>query len=757
MKSHFRYLLAILIVLLSFNPVFAQSTNNQPQPDALVILDTEANAFPTIRFTARVQDANGQAITGLSTPHFNIDETHDSLGVVEKPGNIHTVFVINGQPFSVEEKDLYRDILNSFNTLAYSSGDTVAYTFTTNTSLQTASTPQEIAQAAHTYPYDTYPTSNGIQNAIERARTHLAPHLANKEQVQIVFIGSYITGSVQNDFTDIPTHVIRAYLPSVNRTENGFADLATGHLISITDANANALTGFLTDLNNMRTLYEVSYTSRAAAEGLRSINVSVSANGGSANAILQYQFDVSAPSVEITRTQSSDLVINREPEIIATPSASTDAQYRYTQSTETLTVNVSFPDGHPRMIQQAWLIIDGVDQTAITPNITGNSFDIQWDLSPYETTRNVSIAVGVQDSYGVRQASTTKSYTINVPEFVAPTVEINPCINEDGTRKTTAECTVSNNADLAIAILAGQILIIVALVGFAIWQYRRIGKLASSAGQAMTSFATGIARSAGEVGRKTTIALTNMAGRSKETTIENTNIYGETNYPNTNYSSPHSYTPHQSAGDTQIEAAVSGQTVIEGSIIHANAIPDNALAIFVVEKGEAVHGPTIIMRDTMTRFSFGRDEAFGVNTEALIAMPGISRIHCTVSYNHSTKEFMIEDHGSGNKTRVNNQQVMPNSAMRLENNAQIRLSSSFAMRFVANPKYLPPARPAANHAQQMPRSSQITLIETDEEDTAQTPHEAPIPPANQRPNPNQQPGNGRGNILQQNPDDPWIN
>ncbi|MCB9453087.1 MAG: FHA domain-containing protein [Anaerolineaceae bacterium] len=738
MKKYHVFILSLLTITGFIFPVQAQSVGR------VEILNADAAAFPTVRFTARVLDSFGQAISGLSPSNFLISENYnDNLSVQQLDGNIDTVFIILSQPISIGEKRLYTDIINTYSNLVYRSGDSLAYIFTSGSQVNPASTPNEVIQAINSHNFSTDGT---LSAAIDRAMAYLLPMSQQNRQVQAVLIGSYFNSNITNTYTDIPLHVLHAHTGTRSQYETRFRTLANGQFLSVQGLDAG-LNNFLSQLNENRAIYAVTYTSRTAQEGVRSIQVTVQTGTETMVGLFNYQADVLPVQLTILGNESNSSAINRIAQLMATPSATSDAQYEFDKNSETITVSYSFPDNRTRSIDQAWLIINGVEQPSIIPALNGNTFEIQWDLTGYNQSQTIGVAVSITDYFNLRSTSATQQYEIVVPEFVAPTVEINPCINLDGTVKNTAECAVSTNAGVTLLVLVVQIVVVVGLVVSVLWQRRRIGQLATGAGHALSTITSGAAATALEVGRKTSIAFTNfMSGRS--TTIEDS----DDRMPGTSYeepnAGPHSrFSPASQANrETKIEGSLSGETLIEGGI----TVPPNALAIFVIEKGHAVAGKTIIMPNTMTGLTFGREESFGVDTQGMILMEGVSRLHCTVNFNAHRREFSIEDKGSANGTYVEDRRLGREMPEPLSPNALIQLGKNFAMRFIPNPTLFdqPAPTPVQNP---VPSRSQVQLIDNYEYDDSKSNPKLPIiePPANNK-------NNQKPRSDKEEEGDPWI-
>ncbi len=84
---------------------------------------------------------------------------------------------------------------------------------------------------------------------------------------------------------------------------------------------------------------------------------------------------------------------------------------------QSLTVNVSFPDGHPRDLTRLTLLVDGhpVAQRTEPPFDT-----LTWDLTPYTTDGSHSLSVEAEDALGLVGRSVDLRVQITVPQPPTP-------------------------------------------------------------------------------------------------------------------------------------------------------------------------------------------------------------------------------------------------------------------------------------------------------------------------------------------------
>jgi hypothetical protein len=144
-----------------------------------------------------------------------------------------------------------------------------------------------------------------------------------------------------------------------------------------------------------RTQFELSYRSAVSATGPRTITAQL--DGIEAQA--ETQLDIAPPAADIVVDNSRP--IRRVAPEPGAPLA--DAA----PSSQPIVAQVSWPDGHPRGITEATLLVDGVAQPAVTePSVDdGGLLSLDWDISQLDEG-TYALTVKVVDELGLEGQST---------------------------------------------------------------------------------------------------------------------------------------------------------------------------------------------------------------------------------------------------------------------------------------------------------------------------------------------------------------
>lgn len=386
------------------------------------------DGFPSVTFYASVTDTAGERLDGLPGEAFQVLE--DGLPVLQvavEEARIGTrqVFVLNTSegmylrdPQGRTRLDLVRDTLLLWwqlpeagtvglddMTLVTGDGTVVAHS---PSAAELASTVDRLAPTftggvtdydlllqALEFAADPLPRP-GMPNLLVFI-TPLIP-LGQETTLQNAIARASQTGTIV-----FPVLVGPQELSDLPQVE-GLSQLAeaTGGTFHILDAAAG-LTPLAQRLFNLRTLYQITYTSTASTSGSHSFQLRLSLENGEAQSdIRSFEIDVQPPEVafldpptRITR-KSQDTTVSVE---VLPPTS------------QTLRLLVTFPDGHPRPLTSSQLIVDGqvIIQRAQEP------FDVlEWDLSGYADSAAHTVRAVVEDSLGLEATTVHLSVLVEV-------------------------------------------------------------------------------------------------------------------------------------------------------------------------------------------------------------------------------------------------------------------------------------------------------------------------------------------------------
>jgi hypothetical protein len=158
-----------------------------------------------------------------------------------------------------------------------------------------------------------------------------------------------------------------------------------------------------TELDALRHMYTLTYTSTLKESGDHSLDVEVDAGSETIRSTEQtFRVDVEPPNPILV---SPPVQIKRQPP--------DDDPYAETLLPEqqAIEILVEFPDGHPRDLKRTALLVDGevVDQNTAEPFDT-----FRWDLTGYEASGQHELVVEAEDVLGLQKASMGIPVTLTV-------------------------------------------------------------------------------------------------------------------------------------------------------------------------------------------------------------------------------------------------------------------------------------------------------------------------------------------------------
>jgi hypothetical protein len=153
----------------------------------------------------------------------------------------------------------------------------------------------------------------------------------------------------------------------------------------------------------LRNIYSLTYPSAANISGDHTLGVSVKTVDGQLGAPDRtFNVDVEPPNPILV---SPPLSITRQ------PPADDPYSEEYGPTQEQVEILVEFPDGNPRDLKRAALLVDG---RVVDENISKPFEKFIWDLTPYTESGQHEIVVEVEDELGLSKASTASPVTLTV-------------------------------------------------------------------------------------------------------------------------------------------------------------------------------------------------------------------------------------------------------------------------------------------------------------------------------------------------------
>lgn len=441
---------ALLITVFALACLFPPARATAQAGATFFISAVDSSAFPTVTFRLRAVDLNNQALTNLNSASLSVYENGELMpGVVVTPqvdGPVNLIFVVDlGQLSNLSASSFgvanTRQVMTDLVTNGYFTDgvDTVMVLGRQNvnsdqtvTLLPATQTGTDLTTWAATFPFPR--SSNrtkgllGVDDAIS-AMAQLAPQ-PGAQTTAIIFITRFVEDpnaavsitAAQNTAqaakqNNISIHVFQTDAQQTNK--DALQVLATGtngqYAPLAARTFATAVEAVYKVIDAQRTYYNVSYRSNLSASGQRLITLNTT-DSTSAGTPGRYEITVEPPLLALTAPPTDEAIV-REALLTADGSG-----YAFTTNETSVAADLTWPDGHPRDVASAQLLInDQVEATApLTPGQTHFEFD--WDFSDIDDAglNSVHVAVKVIDELGL-EATTDNTYTIEVILPATPT------------------------------------------------------------------------------------------------------------------------------------------------------------------------------------------------------------------------------------------------------------------------------------------------------------------------------------------------
>lgn len=420
--------LLIVLMLAVTSPAFSQTT-----PASVVFTSVNANQnFPQVQVEVKVVDAQNNFVAGLNANQFTLKEDNkdiqiESVTSAVLPLSLRIVFIVD--EFVIGSNvPVARNAILAFAENQMREGDSVIVLAAadgriTQTIVPLTTDPQDVIDGINNYnPAST--TSTNILQTIKQGLDELATLNENITGInKMVVFSTSINDQIDlnetiakaNNF-GFPIHTVLLggddAKGALNKLANG---TGAGNIILTKDIDDLAVA-----LNPQRdeNQYLITYRSKVNQVGEHTLTLTV--NNAITNSATFSLDLLQAPQVSITAPSANTQIVRAETIFNQSSEA--------IQPTEqTIAVEVTFPDGHPRFINQekTVLVINGkaVGQaSAVRDDGTEKVLlEFTWDLRPEQTpgVNNVSIAVEVEDELGLKNTSDILPVTLEYKPFNA--------------------------------------------------------------------------------------------------------------------------------------------------------------------------------------------------------------------------------------------------------------------------------------------------------------------------------------------------
>lgn len=435
-----KLLLALPVLALVFIPSGAAS---QAEKQPIQITNVLTDDFPLVHVQVAAWDAAGSIVVLIPNQNLRVIENNvpfevlsvDPIDVgmrlafVVDPGDgVNSTGVSLRQVYEIASGYLQTFLIDRPWMMAGVDEATVLVQEGDSTELVSAmsSDPGLIAQQLSSY---TPPTDNSIgrpsesgaftRTALRRALDELqfAPGGEDKPRAIVLF-----TPGMRADTSELAQRAIDADIPiyvvMARQVETAFWEVALQPLAEVTGGRFEThygggdLEGMFETLTLRREQLHITYRSSSAAAGLRGVLVEIDSSSGTLSAAGQYSVELAAPRVQVVSPAPGAVVNRQSLEGSEDPS---EAEPTFM----TVVTEVEFPDGYPRQLGPAQLLVDGTP--AGQGQVVDGRTEINWDIRAYQSAGQVpaAIQVVVSDELGMQGESSPRTVSIN---YIQPTV-----------------------------------------------------------------------------------------------------------------------------------------------------------------------------------------------------------------------------------------------------------------------------------------------------------------------------------------------
>lgn len=444
MKTGLFRLIVLTAVLCSLlangEPASAQGGTN------FFITDVDSSTFPTVTFQLRALDVNNRVVSGLSNTNLTVYEngqpvTDGSVQVTpHEDCPITFLFLIdhgrlaNFREFGTQNvRQVFSALLDSG--VFVDGRDTLEVLVRENinsdrTEPRLGPTQQggDLTTWLANYPFEVRRSQNstkgleGVGDAISEMEK-LVP-VAGSQASVIVMVSRYIedparsvaVAAAQNQANRAKAAFVPIYVLSTDLGQSNqeplqvLAEISNGSYTALQRSTAAALASDVyRDINTQRLCYTVSYQSALADPGPRVITVNAP-DVPTVGVAGDYEVSPQPPAIDLLEP-AAGAVIERE--------GTLDSQGNtvYNPATLAVVAQLAFPDGYPRSLRSAELVVNGVSQGTTTPAPGTGDSEFVADLSGIvEAGENpVTLELRVVDSLGLESSAQTSVVVDNAP------------------------------------------------------------------------------------------------------------------------------------------------------------------------------------------------------------------------------------------------------------------------------------------------------------------------------------------------------
>jgi hypothetical protein len=189
----------------------------------------------------------------------------------------------------------------------------------------------------------------------------------------------------------VHTVLVRSSLAQ-QETLQSLADQTGGHFYYLDSESPSSFSGLKSRLMGIRNQFILTYRSPNAESGTRVISVTLAYGQGEKPALAQYTIDLKPPAAVILSPGNDQSVRPEKYKPTGNPQATP-------VSGIVVTGSISWPDGHPRIIKQAKLLVNGNPEATLDGPTDQLTF--VWNPSKENSSGPVTLQIQIEDELGL--------------------------------------------------------------------------------------------------------------------------------------------------------------------------------------------------------------------------------------------------------------------------------------------------------------------------------------------------------------------
>jgi hypothetical protein len=397
----------------------SQRVRSQGTADTLQIVQMDTSAFPEIRVQVLMLDPNGNTAATPSNKNLTLSENSHPVDytVEQKELGAETAFLMDagtglytrgasGATRLQEMKDAIQELTQDPLLLT---GKDVFYvvaqeprgaTTLVNPDTQATQIPTILGQYNPQTTYQIAYPLGGVSTLLDGFAKEDTAGLGRARAI-VVFSGSMsvdakfplksVADKAKAMGVAVHTVLVRASVAE-EQTLRDLADQTGGQFFFLSAEGVSQLSGLKSRLMGIRNQFILTYRSPNSESGTRVVSLALAYGQNQKPALAQYTVDVKPP-VAVILSPGDDQSVSPE------SYRPTDEPKATPVSGIVVTGSVSWPDGHPRAIKQATLLVNGKPEAAL--DAPKDALTFVWNPSKENSSGPVTLQIQIEDELGL--------------------------------------------------------------------------------------------------------------------------------------------------------------------------------------------------------------------------------------------------------------------------------------------------------------------------------------------------------------------